>query len=130
MAHRTDAKPRIAVVDDEKDFSWLVCRWLRPSYRTVAFESAEELLADGAEGAADLIVTDVRMPGLDGYQLCDRLRGDARYANVPVLFLTGLDPRDGLFKAADAGGSAYLVKPIERRDLIEQIEKLLDTRAL
>lgn len=129
MGHRTDAKPRIAVVDDEKDFSWLVCRWLKPSYQAVAFGSAEELLAADGEDPADLIVTDVRMPGVDGYQLCDLLRGHPRYANVPVLFLTGLDPRDGLFKAADAGGSAYLIKPIERRDLIEQIEKLLDDRA-
>lgn len=130
MRQRNDAKPRIAVVDDERDFGWLVCRWLKPSYRAVAFESAEELLGSDGEAAADLVVTDVRMPGVDGIQLCDRLRGDPRYANVPVLFLTGLDPRDGLLRAADAGGSAYLVKPIERRDLLEQIEKLLDTRAL
>lgn len=123
-------RPRIAIVDDEPDYRAILARWLRPLYETVSYDSAEDLLESGGkDDAADLIISDVRMPGLDGFGLCELLREHPRYARVPVLFLTGVSSEEGLFPSQDAGASAYLTKPVERERLLEQIEKLLDAQA-
>lgn len=131
MKHPTKRRPRIAVVDDEKDYRTLICRWLAEGYEATGYKNAEDLLQGGPDGFdADLVITDVRMEGLDGFRLCKVLRSHPRHARVPVLFLTGVDPEEGLFAGQDAEGSAYLRKPIERIELLEQIDKLLDERAL
>jgi len=121
----------IAVVEDDPDYRDMLCSWLRPRYRTVDFDDAEQLLnAPRGRAEAELVITDVRMPGINGFRLCERLRADMRYHRVPVLFLTGIDANDGLMLGLQVGASAYLTKPVERESLLEQIEKLLDAQAL
>lgn len=124
-------KPRVYLVDDEADFLGILERWLTPLYEVSLFRSAEDLLKRAPPGLEpEAIVTDVLMPGLDGFALAERLGADARFARAPILFLTGVPPEKGLFPGLEAGGSAYLLKPIERVPLLEQLEKLLDRQAL
>lgn len=131
MKRTTTSKPRIAIVDDEPDFRSVVSRWLEESYDTLWFESAEDLLESPPDDvAADLIITDVRMPGMDGFGLCECLRGHPCYAHVPVLFLTGVGAEEGFLHGQEVGASAYLTKPVERENLLGRIEQLLDTKAL
>lgn len=120
---------RISIADDEKDYRTVLARWLEPLYDTTGFASAEELLAHARVSAPDLIITDVRMPGLDGFGLCGVLRGDPRCWRIPVLILTGIGAEKGLLAGQEKGASAYLTKPVERRELLEQVEKLLDDQA-
>jgi CheY-like chemotaxis protein len=130
MKTHIERKPRVYVVDDEPDFLAILERWLSPQYEILPFRSAEDLLKRAPPGLeADVIITDVIMPGLDGFALAQRLGADARFARAAVLFLTGVPPEKGLFPSLEAGGSAYLAKPIERVPLLEQLEKLLDRQA-
>lgn len=124
-------RPLIAVVEDDPDFRSMLCRWLKPRYRTTEFDSAEALLESGGECAdARLIVTDVMMPGLSGFRLCRLLSAHPLYHHVPVIFLTGVRGARGFLRGLESGGSAYMNKPVERMDFLDQVEKLLDRDSL
>lgn len=123
-------KPCVAVIEDDPDFREMLCRWLSPRYRLLAFENAEDFLESEDDAAdADAVITDVRMDGMNGFSLCERIREHPRFAHRPVLLLTGVSQADGLIAGHEAGASAYLAKPVERSRLLEQIEKLLDPLA-
>ena len=130
MKRLKDGAACIAVVEDEPDLRALICRWLSPRYRTVSFASAEEFLAsEDAAVDADAVVTDVRMEGMNGFRLCERIRANPRCGHRPVVLLTGVRPEEGLFTGQRVGASAYLAKPVGRDCLLEQLEKLLDPLA-
>ena len=119
-------RPRIAIVEDDADFRALIGSWLRPRYDTISFESAEEWLdGDEDELAPDLLITDVKMPGLSGFKFCETVRVHPTYSRLPILFLTGVDSDEGFLLGHEAGASAYLTKPVERALLLAKIEELL-----
>jgi DNA-binding response OmpR family regulator len=121
------ARKRLALIDDDADFRRVVRLWLSGRYDVEAYPGAEELLA-AREPAPDLVISDVKMPGLNGFKLCERLRADARYARVPFLFLTGVDSDEGFLLGFEAGADGYLAKPVERLRLLEKVAELLEKR--
>ncbi len=127
----TEAKrARIALVEDEGDYRAILRRWLAPQYDTMSFLDAEDLLESEHDAVApDLIISDVVMPGLNGFRLCETLRGDPRFASVPVLLLTGLQSDDGFLMGLEVGADGYLTKPVERARLLAKVRELLDARA-
>jgi CheY-like chemotaxis protein len=118
---------RVALIDDDADFRRLVRRWLEPRYRVDSYEGAEELLASGS--LPDLVISDVKMPGLNGFRFCEAMRRDPRLARVPFLFLTGVDCDEGFLLGLEAGADAYLAKPVERLRLLEKAAELLRAAA-
>jgi CheY-like chemotaxis protein len=119
------AEPRspvhVLVVDDEPIVRSYVARLLAESgYRVeVAQNGAEALrIALGNRGGFDLVVTDVRMPGIDGWQLGRELRG--RWPDLPVLYLSGYDLEQGAPLAA-----AFLRKPFDPAELLRRVASLL-----
>jgi CheY-like chemotaxis protein len=74
----------------------------------------------------DLIIMDVDMPGMDGFQLCERLKNNANTTNIPVIFLTARSDVRSRNKALFLGASAYLVKPIGKKKLFETIQSNLN----
>lgn len=119
-------RPRVAIIDDDPDFRELLRGWLLPRYDTLSFSSAEDWLADDED--PDLLITDVKMPGASGFKLCETVRSRPEHANLPILFLTGVDSDDVFLLGQEAGASAYLVKPVEREVLLAKIEELLARR--
>lgn len=119
-----DEKPTIVMVDDEKEFLALVERWAEPEFEFVGKTDGEGLI-DELEGLEpDLLVLDVRMPGVDGFELCRRVRADGRFRALPVLFLTGSREDEDFLKNLRVGGSAYLSKPVGRRQLLALFREL------
>lgn len=116
---------RVALIDDDADFRRIVRRWLSGRYEVACYADAEELLA-GQGPPPDLVISDVNMPGLNGYTFCERVRADPRLARVPFLFLTGVDCDEGFLLGFEAGADAYLAKPVERRRLLEKAAELLE----
>jgi len=118
---------RILVVDDEPDIIRVVVKIMEARGHQVAtakdgLEAIERVTAD----PPDVVVLDLNLPGLDGYEVCKRIKTDARTAHVPVVMMTAAyvsvdDARAG----QHAGADEYVVKPFLREVLIHNVERLL-----
>lgn len=75
--------------------------------------------------APDLIVLDLMLPGLNGFDICENIRQDPATASVPIIMLTGLHGQFGRFAGMEAGASAFLFKPFDPQELIAKVEQLL-----
>src|SRR6202035_1146609 len=73
-----------------------------------------------------LVITDIAMPEMDGYELCHRVRSDERIADVPVILLTSLSDPEDVFKGLECGADNFITKPYERDYLLARIYNLLD----
>jgi DNA-binding NarL/FixJ family response regulator len=118
---------RLLVVDDEPNLLVAVGACLRgEGFDVVTARSGAEALVRVAETVPDLIVSDVRMPGMDGYQLARQLRSSPRTALTPVVFLTAKDETSDRVEGFRAGVDAYLTKPFEPDELVAVIRGILD----
>ncbi len=72
-----------------------------------------------------LVISDVNMPEMDGYELCCRIRADERLANMPVILLTSLSDTEDVFKGLECGADNFITKPYEKTNLLARINYLL-----
>ena len=118
---------RLLVVDDEPNLLRAVAACLKTEgYEVNTARSGREALVQMAEVIPDLVVSDIRMPGMDGYQLARQLRGSPRTALVPIVFLTAKDETADRIEGFRAGVDAYLTKPFEPEELIAVVNGILN----
>lgn len=118
---------RLLVVDDEPNLLVAVAACLRAEgYEVSMARSGREALLRLAETVPDLLVSDIRMPGMDGYTLARQIRSSARSALVPIVFLTAKDETEDRIEGFRAGIDAYLTKPFEPNELIAVIQNILN----
>ena len=118
---------RLLVVDDEPNLLRAVAACLRAEdYEVSTARSAHEALMQLAESVPDLIISDIRMPGMDGYKLARQLRGSPRTALVPIVFLTAKDETSDRIEGFKAGIDVYLTKPFEPDELIAVVGGILN----
>jgi CheY-like chemotaxis protein len=104
------------IVDDELGGRKTLEGILRPfGYDLVFATSGAEALTQAAANAPDLMVLDVMMPGMDGFEVCRRLRADPRLAEIPVIMLTALDDRESRLQGIAAGADDFISKPFDRQ---------------
>ena len=121
-------KTRILVVDDSVTTRTLEKNILEAAGYAVqiATDGQEALNAIAAEGVPDLVISDIFMPRLDGFDLTKRIKGDERTANVPVILVTSLDSVEDKSRGIEAGADAYIVKSrFDQNNLLETIEQLI-----
>jgi diguanylate cyclase (GGDEF)-like protein/PAS domain S-box-containing protein len=124
------ASASILIVDDESPNRRVLEAFLRPEgYETVSVASAAAALAAIAQRPPDLILLDVMMPGMDGYQLAAQLKGDATTANIPIIMVTAQIDRLARMAGLDAGAEEFLTKPIDRAELWLRVRNLLRLKA-
>ena len=117
---------RLLVVDDEPHLLRAVAACLKTeNYEVSTARSGHEALIQLAESVPDLIISDIRMPGMDGYKLARQLRGAPRTALVPIVFLTAKDETADRIEGFRAGVDAYLTKPFEPDELIAVVNGIL-----
>lgn len=117
---------RLLVVDDEPNLLVAVAACLRgEGYEVTTARSGREALVRLAETMPDLIVSDIRMPGMDGYTLARHVRSSARTALVPIVFLTAKDETADRIEGFRNGVDAYLTKPFEPDELVAVIKSIL-----
>jgi len=117
---------RLLVVDDEPNLLRAVAACLKTEdYEVSTARSGNEALLQLAESVPDLIISDIRMPGMDGYKLARQLRGSPRTALVPIVFLTAKDETADRIEGFRAGIDAYLTKPFEPDELIAVVNAIL-----
>jgi DNA-binding NarL/FixJ family response regulator len=118
---------RLLVVDDEPNLLRAVAACLKAEdYEVTTARSAREALLHLAEAVPDLIVSDIRMPGMDGYKLARQLRGSPRTALVPIVFLSARDETSDRIEGFRAGIDAYITKPFEPDELIAVVNGILN----
>jgi class 3 adenylate cyclase len=122
---------RILVVDDTPaNVKLLVGLLGAKGYQPVAAASGEEALARIAEQLPDLVLLDIMMPGLSGYDVCRRIRDDPATALLPVVLCTSLDPKQERINGIEAGADDFIPKPINQQELFARVKSLLRIKAL
>ena len=128
---RPDAPARILVIDDEAQNLDLLQAMLTSSgYDVLLAGGGDEGLRMAREQKPDLILLDLMMPGLSGFEVCARVKTDPQTGGIPVLFVTALSQVSDKERALAAGGDDFLVKPFERTVLLTRVEALLRVRHL
>ena len=119
---------RLLVVDDSITTRTLEKNILETAgYRVLVASDGEEAWSMLQGNEFDLVVSDVTMPGLDGFGLAKRIKGDGRYKGIPVVLVTYLDSEEDKIKGLESGANAYITKTqFDQGYLLETIEKLLD----
>ena len=118
---------RLLVVDDEPNLLRAVEACLRAEgFEVATARSGREALLRIAQTVPDLIVSDIRMPGMSGYELAEQLHASARTSLVPVVFLTAKGEMADRIKGFRAGVDAYLTKPFEPDELIAVIKNIVE----
>jgi len=116
--------PRLLVVEDEEAIAQgLVLNLERKGWHVELATDGPGALDKAASGAFDLIVLDVRLPGIDGFEVCQRLRQRADF--TPILILTARSQPDDVVYGLKLGADDYMVKPFDLAELLARIEGLL-----
>jgi len=125
------AKARILCVDDEASNFALVDAILTPlGYEVVSASNGTEALEKVADRRIDLILLDVMLPNISGYEVCKTLKSDDRYRKIPVVLITALNSKEDKIRGIDAGAEDFISKPINQLEVVARIEMLLRVRRL
>src|SRR5574342_890991 len=117
---------KILVVDDTPQNVKLLADLLTvKGYAVVTAASGADALARIEAERPDLVLLDVVMPGMSGYEVCQRIRADAANGILPVVMVTALDPATERIKGLDAGADDFLTKPINQPELLARVRSLL-----
>jgi DNA-binding response OmpR family regulator len=121
----------VLVVDDmPANRKLLVDVLSHTGYAVITAASGEEALEKIDRSKPDLVLLDIVMPGIDGYEVCRRIRSDSSTGILPVIMVTALEPTEERIKGLDAGADDFLTKPIDQQELLARVRSLLRIKSL
>lgn len=127
ISRRTFGRPRIMMVEDDQDFAAIVMSTLAREGMLVNWVSdPHKTLESLAELVPHLMLLDVNMPGMNGYEVCKQIRSNQRWRDLPILFLTAQTGAMARMNAFEAGGDDYLLKPVVSAELIMRVKLRLE----
>ena len=122
----TENMKKILIAEDERDIRDLVSFTLQfAGYKVVAAADGQEAVELALKERPDMILMDVRMPRLSGYEACKRIKADPNLKDVPVVFLSAKGQDTEIRLGMDAGAQEYVVKPFAPAELVEKVKALL-----
>lgn len=121
-----DRPPRVLLVEDDRVTATLVQHRLdREGFEVVDFDNGEDAHGWAADSDFDLAILDVKVPGMDGFELLERLRAIPRLESVPIVMLTGLGGEADVIRGLDLGANDYMLKPFSPTELMARVRRLL-----
>ena len=117
---------RILILDDDPDIRTLVAVTLGDSHAIMEAADGVDAISLARKEAFDLVLLDVMMPGMDGFEACRQLKGDPLTTNTPVIMLTARGTREDLDRGREAGADDYFVKPFSPIALLDKIAQVLE----
>lgn len=121
-------KRRVLVVEDDTDVRGFVSHELSRYFEVEAVSDAQSALDYASSNDVDLIVSDVMMPGMNGYELTRRIKSDFATSHIPVILLTALSTSESEYQGIDSGADAYITKPFSPQLLLRRIFTLIEQR--
>lgn len=118
-------RPCLLVIDDDSSIRAMLQGALESHYEVVCLPNGEEVVRSISAYSPRLLLLDINMPGSDGYEICKKVRAEARNQRLPVLFMTIRKDDATFLKSLDSGGDALICKPFEIGVLREKIDYML-----
>ena len=126
-----DEHAKILIVDDEPfNVDYLEQELRDSNYDTISAQSGQEALEQAVSECPALILLDIMMPGMDGYEVCERLKADERTRDIPVIFISALSETEDKVKAFTTGGVDYVPKPFQPEEVLARVQTHLTLRNL
>jgi putative two-component system response regulator len=120
-----EQRKNVLVVDDTEANVDILVEILDPFYDVSVAMDGEGALESVDEESPDLILLDIMMPGMDGYEVCRRLKAGEKTKDIPVIFVTAKGEIDEKMDGYDVGGSDYITKPVDPDFVLETIKKYI-----
>ncbi len=124
----SDSKPSVLIVDDSADVREYLKSLLENSYQVFEAANGTEGINSAIEISPDLILSDVMMPSMDGFEFCEKIKSDWHTSDIPVILLTAKASLESKLEGLEIGADDYLTKPFESRELFIRIKNLLEQR--
>lgn len=123
-----DKSPLILIVEDNKELAYFLQTMLLPFYRIETAFDGQEGVHKAIENIPDLIISDVMMPVMDGFELCDQLKNDFKTNHIPIILLTAKVDAESKLTGLKKGADDYLAKPFNTDELLVRIKNLIEIR--
>ena len=121
-------RPIVLVVEDNEDARRYIRSRLETEYEIVEAATGRQALSLAQDRIPELVVSDVMMPEMNGYELCRRLKADERTSHIPIILLTALGDRSDKIEGLQTGADDYLVKPFDAKELLTRVTNLIQMR--
>lgn len=121
--------PTILIVDDNSNNVKIIALTLRAfNYKLVIATNGQSAIDMVEKTRPDLVLMDVMMPGMDGYETCEKIKSKKENENIPVIFLTALSEKANIIRGFEAGGVDYITKPFNKEELISRVKTHLELK--
>ncbi|MEN8250615.1 MAG: two-component regulator propeller domain-containing protein, partial [Bacteroidota bacterium] len=121
-------RPQLLVVEDNADILWLIGNKLRKEFEVFEAVDGSAGLKIAIENLPDLVITDLMMPRMDGFDLCTKLKTDLRTSHIPVIMLTAKATMDDKLQGLETGADDYITKPFDIQEVLVRVRNLIDQR--
>mgnify|MGYP000515985735 CR=1 FL=1 len=124
----SEEAPLVLIVEDNNDMRRFIKESIQSNYKVIESSDGNDGLNKALENIPDLIISDVLMHKLNGYELCEQVKSDEKTSHIPIILLTSKAEINGRIKGLETGADDYLTKPFNTYELLVRIKNLIDQR--